>query len=84
MLKRKPKHEAPALVVEIEPVRKTESDAEPVRRDKQENIKASEDCKAMFAALAKARGMSKAELFEDLVAGHLEELQRQGVRVEIA
>jgi hypothetical protein len=63
--------------VESEPV-------EPVRRMKQQNIKASEDCSMAFAAIAKALGMTKAELFEDLVAERLESLRRQGVSVELA
>ena len=51
---------------------------------KQQNIKASEDCCALFAALAKAEGLSKAALFEDLVAERFETLQRQGVKVDMA
>jgi len=86
LLKRKPKFEAPAPVIEIEPVVETvalaEAEPEPVRRIKQQNIKASEDCCATFAAIAKAQGITKSELFEDMVAARLEELQRQGVRVE--
>ena len=63
--------------VEAEPV-------EPVRRMKQQNIKASEDCSLAFAAIAKALGMTKAELFEDMVVERLEALQRQGVSVDLA
>jgi hypothetical protein len=55
--------------------------AEAVKRGRQQNIKVSEDCAAMFAALAKAQGISKAALFEDMVAERLETLQRQGVKV---
>lgn len=81
--KREP--EAPAPVIEVEPVElETVAEAEPVRRIRQQNIKASNDCCATFAALAKAQGITKAELFEDMVAARLDELQRQGVRVEIA
>ena len=61
--------------VEAEPV-------EPVRRMKQQNIKASEDCSMAFAAIAKALCMTKAELFEDLVAERFEMLRRQGVKLE--
>jgi len=61
--------------VEAEPV-------EPVRRMKQQNIKASEDCSMAFAAIAQALGMTKAELFEDLVAERFETLRRQGVKLE--
>ena len=57
--------------------------AGPVRRMKQQNIKASEDCCAAFAAIAEALGISKAELFEDMVAGKLEELERQGFKIEV-
>ena len=57
---------------------------EPVRRVKQQNIKVSEDCCAAFAAIAKALCMTKAQLFEDMVAERLEQLQRQGVKVETA
>jgi len=87
LLRRKPKFEAPAPVIEIEPVVETvalaEAEPEPVRRIKQQNIKASEDCCATFAAIAKAQGISKGELFEDMVAERLETLERQGVVVEI-
>jgi len=61
--------------VDAEPV-------EPVRRMKQQNIKASEDCSMAFAAIAKALGMTKAELFEDMVVERLEALRRQGVKLE--
>ena len=44
---------------------------EPLKRDRQQNIKVSEDCSAAFAALAKAHGISKAALFEDMVAERL-------------
>jgi hypothetical protein len=37
-----------------------------------------------FAAIARALGMTKAELFEDLVAERLEMLRRRGVSVELA
>ena len=56
---------------------------EPAKRNHQQNIKVSQDCAAHFAALAKAQGMSRAELFEDMVAARLETLQRRGVTVEI-
>jgi hypothetical protein len=41
-------------------------------RNRQQNIKATDDCKAAFAALADAHGVSKASLFEDMVAERLE------------
>ncbi len=90
LLKRKPKSEAPAPVIEIEPVVETvavalaEAEPEPVRRIKQQNIKASEDCCAAFAKIAKAQGMTKGELFEDLVAERYETLQQQGVELELS
>ena len=56
--------------------------AEPMRRWKQQNIKVTEDVGIAFDALAKALGISKAALFEDMVAERLEALQRQGVRIE--
>ena len=57
---------------------------EPVRRNCQQNIKVSEDCAAHFAAVAKAQGMSRAELFEDMVAARLDELHRRGVKIEVS
>ncbi|MEJ2228565.1 MAG: ribbon-helix-helix protein, CopG family [Alphaproteobacteria bacterium] len=53
------------------------------KRNRQQNIKVSDDCAAAFAAMAKALGLSKAALFEDLVAERLDELQRRGVRIEV-
>ena len=73
LLKRKPK---PAAL--IEPV-----GHESPRRDRQKNIKVSEDCSAAFAALAEAQAMSQAALFEDLVAERMESLARQGVKLEV-
>ena len=67
-----------------EPVAVIEQEApEPVRRRSQQNIKVSEDCSAAFAALAKAMCMSKAALFEDMVAERLALAERQGLRLEI-
>jgi len=56
---------------------------EPVQRNRQQNIKVSEDCSQAFAALARALGVSKAALFEDMVAERLAMAERQGVRLEI-
>jgi hypothetical protein len=71
--------------------RKPEPIAEPqgpaadfARRNQQLNIKVSEDCSSHFAALAKAQGISKAALFEDLVAERLEKLQRRGMKLEVS
>jgi hypothetical protein len=73
LLKRKPKLPARA---ELPP-------PEPVRRNRQQNIKVSGDCSVAFAALAEAQGLSKAALFEDMVAERLETLQRQGMKLAI-
>ena len=67
---------APDPYIEVVPT-------EPVRRMKQQNIKASEDCCAAFAAIAEAQGISKAGLFEDMVAERFEALRRQGVKLEV-
>jgi hypothetical protein len=66
LLKRKPK---PAAVIE-------EQAAPSARRNRQQNIKVSEDCFAAFALLARAQGVSKAALFEDMVAERFEALRR--------
>ncbi len=81
LLIRKPKppalaEPAPAEPVELHP-------AEPVRRDRQQNIKVSEDCSAAFAALARAQGISRAALFEDMVAERLATVERQGMKLRI-
>lgn len=55
----------------------------PVRRNRQQNIKVSDDCSAAFAALAEAQGISKAALFEDMVAERLEMAERQGIRLRL-
>ena len=52
------------------------------KRDRQLNLKVSEDCKVIFEAIVKTLDTSNAALFEDLVAARLEELERQGVKVE--
>jgi hypothetical protein len=57
--------------------------ADAVKRDRQQNIKVSEDCSALFAALAEAQGISKAALFEDMVAERLETLRRRGANLQI-
>jgi hypothetical protein len=56
----------------------------PVKRNRQQNIKVSEDCAVGFAALAEAYGLSKATLFEDMVAERLEKAQRQGLALKIS
>ena len=69
-------------VESVEPVEYLEAEpAEAMRRMKQQNIKASEDCCAIFAALAEAEDMSKAQLFEDMVAERYETLRRRGIDV---
>ncbi len=77
LLKRKPKNTPQSDVMPIET-------REPVRRMRQQNIKASEDCCAAFAAIAEAQGISKAALFEDMVAERLEALQRRGTTIEVS
>lgn len=59
----------------------TGRDDEP-KRDRQLNLKVSRDCKAFFEAMCETLGFTKAEVFEDLVAARLEELERQGVKIE--
>ncbi len=49
------------------------------RRNKQKNLKASADCIAAFAAIARASSISEAALFEDMVAERLEQLTTQGI-----
>ena len=71
----------PAVEVAAD-IAESAEEPEPVRRMKQQNIKASEDCCALFNALAKAQGMTKAELFEDMVVERLDTLRRQGMDVE--
>ena len=70
LLKRKPKPQALQT-------------QEPIKRDRQQNIKVSEDCSVAFAALAKAQGMTKAAFFEDMVAERLQQLERQGLKLDI-
>jgi hypothetical protein len=53
------------------------------RRKKRQNIKVTEDTSIVFAAVAEAQRLSKAALFEDMVAERLEVLQRQGVKLRI-
>jgi hypothetical protein len=54
-----------------------------VRRNRQQNIKVSADCWITFAALAEAQSLSKAALFEDMVAERLTLLERQGLKLNI-
>jgi hypothetical protein len=57
---------------------------EPLQRNRQQNIKVSEDCSLAFAAIAEAQGISKAALFEDMVAERLETLRRRGIGIGTA
>jgi azurin len=75
---------APALSAPAAGPELVREPADDARRNRQQNIKVSDDCALLFAALAKAQGLSKAALFEDLVAARFEELRRQGVQVEIS
>jgi hypothetical protein len=72
LLKRKPKAAA-----EIEP-----ETAVPHRRNRQQNIKVTDDCWDAFAALAGAQGISKAALFKDMVAERLDTIRRRGMKFE--
>ncbi len=76
LLKRKPK--PPVMIMQ------PQSAEPPVRRNKQQNIKVSDDCSVAFAALAEAYGLSKSALFEDMVAERLETAQRQGCALRIS
>ena len=72
LLKRKPK-----------PLIEVESKGQgPLPRKRQQNIKVSDDCTVAFAAIAQALGMSKAALFEDMVAERLQQLERQGLKLD--
>ncbi len=64
------------------PVKVEHGTLEPLKRNRQQNIKVSEDCSVAFAALAEAHGLSKAALFEDMVAERLE-MAQQGTRLRI-
>jgi hypothetical protein len=55
----------------------------PIRRARQQNIKVSDDCAATFAAIAEAQGFSRAALFEDMVAERLQQLEQQGVKLNL-
>jgi hypothetical protein len=65
------------------PPQLTHAAMEPARRNRQQNIKVSEECSIAFAALAKAHGISKAALFEDMVAERFEAAQRQGIGLKV-
>jgi hypothetical protein len=65
------------------PPKLTHAAMEPARRTRQQNIKVSEDCSIAFAALAKAHGISKAALFEDMVAERFEAARRQGIDLKV-
>ena len=85
LLKRKPKPPAEEKTVVpvgcLIPALEPGLAAEPMRRWKQQNIKVTEDVGVAFDALAKALGISKAALFEDMVAERLEVLRLQGIEL---
>ena len=85
LLKRKPKpsvEEEPVALIECPiPASEPEPPAEPVQRRKQQNIKVTDDVGIAFDAIARALGISKAALFEDMVAERLEALERQGIEL---
>ena len=80
-LKRRTEPETPVVPLPALPAPQ-EADAD-ARRNRQQNIKVSDDCAAAFAALAKTEKISKAALFEDMVVERLEVLRRRGVKVEV-
>jgi len=88
LLKRKPKpsvaEEEVVLIEGPSKERGPELPTEPVLRRKQQNIKVTDDVGVAFDAIARALRISKAALFEDMVAERLEALERQGVKVELA
>jgi len=85
LLKRKPKPPVevePLAIIECPiPASEPEFAVEPMRRMKQQNIKVTEDVGVAFDAIAKALGISKAALFEDMVAERLEALRLQGIEL---
>ena len=86
LLKRKPKppvEEHPVALIAC-PTRAPEPDlaAEPMLRRKQQNIKVTADVCVALDAIARALCISKAALFEDMVAERLEALQSRGVTIE--
>lgn len=90
MFKRKPKpvvedeaiaEEAAPAEIDAAEIAEFVEEPEPGRRVRQQNIKASEDCCALFDALARALGMTKADLFQDMVVERYETLQRQGIQI---
>jgi len=85
LLKRKPQtpvDEKPVVLIECSSTEpEPERSAEPVLRRKQQNIKVTDDVGVAFDAIAKALGISKAALFEDMVAERLEALERQGIEL---
>ena len=87
LLKRKPKpsvEENPVALIECPmPAPEDCLAEEPVRRWKQQNIKVTEDVGVAFDAIARALGISKAALFEDMVAERLESLRHHGVQIEL-
>ena len=85
LLKRKPKatvEEEPVALIECPiPAPEPGLAAEPMRRMKQQNIKVTEDVGVAFDAIARALRISKAALFEDMVAERLEALRLQGIEL---
>jgi hypothetical protein len=81
LLKRKPK--TPVMIVPPQ-APEPQKPEPPVRRNRQQNIKASKDCAVAFAALAEAYGLSKAALFEDMVAERLEAAEAQSFALKVS
>ena len=77
-----PVEEEPLALIECPiPAPEPELPVEPMRRMKQQNIKVTEDVGIAFDAIAKALRISKAALFEDMVAERLEALRLQGIEL---
>jgi hypothetical protein len=80
LLKRKPK--TPVMIVPSQAPELPQKPEPPLMRNRQQNIKASEDCAVAFAALAEVYGLSKAALFEDMVAERLGSAEAQGLTLK--
>lgn len=64
---------------EVEEDAPGEGETAPEPRDKQKNFKMTETCLKAFEAVRKARGMTAADLFHDMVAETYNDLVAQGL-----
>jgi hypothetical protein len=60
------------------PVRKQQQ--KNTRRNCQLNVKVTKECSALFAAMADAYGMTKADLFGAMVEERQQQLERDGLK----